>query len=73
MLADALSGSERTRVAGFNDMLVAFSAGLGTLSSGFLFSVGGFIFVSVGGGLLALLLLGLIRTLTLKQLALQAS
>ena len=33
MLADALSGSDRTRVAGFNDMLVSFSAGLGTLSS----------------------------------------
>ncbi len=73
MLADALSGSQRTRVAGFNDMLVAFSAGLGTLSSGFLFSVGGFLFVSVGGGLLALLLLAIIRQLSLKEVALRAS
>lgn len=70
MLADALSGAERTRVAGFNDMLVAFCAGLGTLSSGFLFGLGGFLFVSAGGGALALLLLTLIRTLSVKQLAL---
>lgn len=69
MLADALSGAERTRVAGFNDMLVAFCAGLGTLSSGALFGLGGFVFVSAGGGVLALSLLALIRTLTLRQLA----
>ena len=72
MLADSLSGSDRTRVAGFNDMLVAFCAGLGTLSSGFLFGLGGFLFVSAGGGVLALLLLGLIRTLSMRQVALQA-
>ena len=71
MLADALSGPERTRVAGFNDMLVAFCAGLGTLSSGFLFGLGGFLFVSAGGGALALLLLALIRTLTMRQIALK--
>ena len=71
MLADALSGAERTRVAGFNDMLVAFCAGLGTLSSGLLFGLGGFVFVSAGGGVLALLLLALIRTLTLRQLAMK--
>lgn len=69
MLADALSGAERTRVAGFNDMLVAFCAGLGTLSSGALFGLGGFVFVSAGGGVLALALLALIRTLTLRQIA----
>ncbi|MCY3780623.1 MAG: MFS transporter [Chloroflexi bacterium] len=73
MLADALSGADRTRVAGFNDMLVAFFAGLGTLSSGFLFSLGGFLFVSAGGGLLALLLLALIRSLTSRQIALQGA
>jgi len=73
MLADALSGAERTRVAGFNDMLVAFCAGLGTLSSGALFGLGGFVFVSAGGGVLALLLLALIRTLTLRQLALNTA
>ncbi len=71
MLADALSGAERTRVAGFNDMLVAFCAGLGTLSSGALFGLGGFVFVSAGGGVLALALLALIRTLTLRQIAMQ--
>ncbi len=71
MLADALSGAERTRVAGFNDMLVAFCAGLGTLSSGALFGLGGFVFVSAGGGFLALMLLALIRSLTVRQLALK--
>ena len=71
MLADALSGAERTRVAGFNDMLVAFCAGLGTLSSGALFGLGGFVFVSAGGGVLALLLLALIRTLTMRQLSIK--
>ncbi len=73
LLADALSGAERTRVAGFNDMLVAFCAGLGTLSSGFLFGLGGFLFVSAGGGALALLLLALIRALSVKQLALKGA
>ncbi len=73
MLADALSGSDRTRVAGFNDMLVAFCAGLGTLSSGFLYGLGGFLLVSIGGGLLALLLLALVRQLSMKQVVLQAS
>ncbi|MCY4145620.1 MAG: MFS transporter [Chloroflexi bacterium] len=73
MLADALSGANRTRVAGFNDTLVAFCAGLGTLSSGFLFGLGGFLFVSLGGGALALALLALIRTLSLRQMALQPS
>lgn len=73
MLADALSGSDRTRVAGFNDMLVAFCAGLGTLSSGFLYGLGGFVLVSIGGGLLALLLLALVRQLSVRQFALGAS
>ncbi|MCY4073278.1 MAG: MFS transporter [Chloroflexi bacterium] len=73
MLADALSGSDRTRVAGFNDMLVAFCAGLGTLSSGFLYGLGGFLLVSIGGGVLALLLLALVRQLSVKQFALGAS
>ncbi len=73
MLADALSGADRTRVAGFNDMLVAFCAGLGTLSSGFLFGLGGFLFVSAGGGLMALLLLAAIRALTLRQVALRGA
>ncbi len=71
MLADALSGSNRTRVAGFNDMLVAFSAGLGTLSSGYLYGIGGFLLVSIGGGALAILLLAMVRQLSNKQLALQ--
>ena len=73
MLADALSGSDRTRVAGFNDMLVSFCAGLGTLSSGFLYGLGGFLLVSIGGGVLALLLLALVRQLSQHKLVIQAS
>ncbi len=73
MLADALSGSNRTRVAGFNDTLVAFCAGLGTLSSGFLYGLGGFLLVSIGGGALALVLLALVRQLSTKQISLQAT
>jgi len=69
MLADALRGKEKNRVQGFNDMLVAFSAGLGTLSSGFLFDFGGYLLVSIGGGFLALVLMALIRQLSSKQIA----
>ena len=72
MLADVLRGEERSRVQGFNDMLVAFSAGLGTLSSGFLFDFGGYLLVSLGGGLLTLVLMMLIRQLSSKQVQLQA-
>lgn len=72
MLADALRGAERSRVQGFNDMLVAFSAGLGTLSSGFLFEFGGYLLVSIGGGILTLILMMLIRQLSSKQIELQA-
>lgn len=67
MLADALRGKERNRVQGFNDMLVAFCAGFGTLSSGFLFEFGGYVLVSIGGGLLTLVLMILIRNLSSKQ------
>ena len=73
MLSDALTGAERSRVQGFNDTLVAFSAGLGTLSSGVLFGFGGYLLVSVGGGLLSLVLLVLIRQLAVKQPGLQMS
>ena len=71
MLADALRDREKNRVQGFNDMLIAFSAGLGTLSSGFLFEFGGYLLVSVGGGLLTLLLMVFIRRLSSKQIQLQ--
>lgn len=73
MLADALRNKERSRVQGFNDMLIAFSAGLGTLSSGFLFELGGYLLVSVGGGLLTLILMILIRQLSSKQVKLKTA
>ncbi len=71
MLADALRGKEKNRVQGFNDMLIAFSAGLGTLSSGFLFEIGGYLLVSMGAIVLTLVLMVLIRSLSSKQLNLQ--
>ncbi len=73
MLADALRGREKNRVQGFNDMLVAGFAGLGTLSSGFLFEFGGYLLVSIGGGLLAFILMGLIRQLSSAQMDLQTA
>jgi len=73
MLADALRGEEKNRVQGFNDMLVAFAAGLGTLSSGFLFDFGGYLLVSIGGGLLAMILMGIIRQLSSKQVVVPAT
>lgn len=73
MLADALRGAERSRVQGFNDMLVAFSAGLGTLSSGFLFDFGGYLLVSIGGALLTVILMIFIRQLSSKQINLQTT
>lgn len=71
MLADALRDKEKSRVQGFNDMLVAFAAGLGTLSSGFLFEFGGYLLVSVGGGVLTLVLMVLIRQLSSQQVQLK--
>ena len=73
MLADALRDKERSRVQGFNDMLVAFFAGFGTLSSGFLFEFGGYLLVSVGGGLLAFILIAFIRHVSSKQVKLKTA
>lgn len=67
LLADSLKGEERSRVQGFNDMLVAFAAGFGTLSSGFLFDFGGYLLVSIGGGILTIILMILIRQLASRQ------
>jgi len=67
LLADALQGTERTRVQGINDSLVFFVAGFGSLSSGPLYAAGGFFAVSMGGLVLALLLLVLIYWLSGAQ------
>ncbi len=64
LLADALSGAERTRVQGVNDSLVFLVAGFGSLSSGPLYAAGGFFAISMGGLALTLLLLVSIYGLT---------
>lgn len=64
MLSESLRGVERGRVQGFNDMLVAFSAAMGSLSSGPLFALGGYAAVAVMGLLLTLLLMWIIRLLS---------
>ncbi len=64
LLADALEGEERSQVQGFNDMLVAFSAGCGSLISGPLFEIGDYVLVSVVGILVTFILMVSIRRLT---------
>ena len=64
LLADALKGRERARMQGVNDMLVFFTAGIGSLSAGPLFATGGYVAVSVVDLALVLLLVGLIYRLT---------
>ena len=60
LLADALTTDERGRAQGVNEALVAAVAGLGSLSSGIIFDVGGFMVVSAAGLLLTLVLTGMI-------------
>lgn len=57
LLADALQGAERARVQGINDSLVAFSAGIMSLSAGPLFATGGYRAVSTVGIALTLVLI----------------
>ena len=60
LLADALTTDERGRAQGVNEALVAAVAGLGSLGSGIIFAIGGFVVVSAVGLLLTLVLTGMI-------------
>jgi len=63
LLSDVLRGEERSRMQGANDMLVAGAAALGSLSSGPLFSVGGYVAVAGVGLIVTVLFLWMIRLL----------
>jgi MFS family permease len=67
LLADALTTDERGRAQGVNEALVAAVAGLGSLSSGIIFDVGGFMVVSAAGLLLTLVLTGMIGGLAPRR------
>ncbi|MBA3871039.1 MAG: MFS transporter [Anaerolineae bacterium] len=67
LLADALRGSERTRVQGINDALVFLAAGFGSLASGPLFAFGGYAAISYMGIVLAVMLMGFISRLGRPQ------
>ena len=60
LFSDCLTPEERGRAQGVNEALVAAAAGIGSLSSGILFDVGGYLGVSIIGLLLTLVLTGLI-------------
>jgi MFS family permease len=64
LLSQSLTGAERGRIQGLNDMLVAFAAAMGSLSSGPLFALGGFGAVAVMGLVMTLLLMWIIRLLS---------
>jgi MFS family permease len=69
LLADALKGEERARIQGINDALVAFVAGLGSLSAGPLFAAGGYLTVSIVGLILTVVLIILTYWLSRPRLA----
>ena len=67
LFADALTTDERGRAQGLNEMLVSGAAGLGALSSGIVFDLGGFLVVSVLGLALTLVLTGMIGGLAPRR------
>ncbi len=67
LLADALRGSERTRIQGVNDSLVFLAAGFGSLAAGPLFAIGGYAAISYVGIVLAVILMGFISRLGRPQ------
>lgn len=69
LLSDALSSNERGKIQGTADALVAISAGTGSLSSGILFDVGGYVLVAVIGLVLTIVLTGMIGNLAPRQLS----
>jgi len=69
LLTDSLTTDERGRAQGMNETLVALAAGLGSLSSGYLFGAGGFLVVSVAGLLPTLILTGMVGALTPRSSA----
>lgn len=73
LLADALEGTERTRMQGTNDMLVAGAAALGSFSSGPIFASGGYITIAGLGIVVTLLFIWLIRLLSPEETRLKTA
>ena len=73
LLADALEGSERIRMQGTNDMLVAGVAALGSFSAGPIFAGGGLITLAGLGIVIALLFIWLIRLLSPEETRLKTA
>lgn len=64
LLSDALEGTERTRMQGTNDMLVAGAAAMGGFSSGPIFATGGYITIAGLGIVITLLFVWIIYLLS---------
>lgn len=62
LLSISLSTDERAQAQGINEMLIALSASIGSLLSGPIFDVGGYIAVSMVGLLLVLVLTGMVSS-----------
>ncbi len=67
LLSDQLKPAERGRAQGAGEMSVAIGAGMGSLSSGFIFAWGGMLAVSIVGLAFSLALLGLVFWYRLSQ------
>ena len=68
LLGDVLEGNERSRMQGANDMLVACAAAVGSISSGPIFSTGGYPAVTAMGFVIALLFAWLIWLLSPSEI-----
>jgi len=64
LLSDVISTTERGRIQGASDSMIAFAAGMGSLGSGVLFDIGGYVMVTVLGLGLTIILTGLIGRLS---------
>lgn len=59
LLADQLSPAERARTQGVNDLMVGLASAIGSLGSGLLFAATSYTVISIVGGALALIPLGM--------------
>jgi MFS family permease len=60
LLADQLSSVERSRTQGFNDSLIGLASAAGSLGSGFIYAATGYTVITLIGGALSLIPLGLV-------------
>ena len=60
LLADQLSPAERARTQGVNDLLVGLASAIGSLGSGLVYAATSYTVISLVGGVLALIPLGMV-------------